>query len=87
MLALSLRQKKQEPKQETFLDEVVFVRDLPKKDIRQRVLMHKYLGYSFVYMAKANKLSGHIGLYRQYMKYAADHLAHAKRLIFVMVGL
>jgi hypothetical protein len=69
------------------LPEIIFIRDLPKKAIRQRALLHKYLAYSFVYMAKSNKLSGHIGLYRQYMRYAADHLAHAKRLISIMVGL
>lgn len=59
---------------------IKFLSDLPANVMKQRVLMHKYLAYSFVYMAKANKLSGHVGLHRQYIKFAADHLAHAKRL-------
>ncbi|MHC4950913.1 MAG: hypothetical protein ACYTEU_08010 [Planctomycetota bacterium] len=49
-------------------------------EFRRRIRFHKYLAYSFVYMAKANKIGNHIGLYRQYMKYAKEHLDHAKRL-------
>jgi len=59
---------------------ITFMAELPQKVIAQKIQLHKCLAYSFVYMAKANKLGNHIGLYKQYMKYAADHLAHAKRL-------
>lgn len=48
--------------------------------IRQKILFHKHLAYSFIYMAKANKLAGHIGLWKQYWRYAKEHLLHAKRL-------
>lgn len=51
-----------------------------RKTLLQKTIFHKHLAHSFVHMAKANKIGGHIGLYRQYMKYAKEHLDHAKRL-------
>jgi len=35
-------------------------------DIRDRIKLHKYMAYSFLYLAKANRLNGHTGLAVQY---------------------
>ena len=48
--------------------------------IKQKIQFHKHLAYSFIHMAKANKIGGHIGLHRQYFRYAREHVNHAKRL-------
>ena len=53
---------------------------MTKTELHAKILFHKHLAYSFIHMAKANKIGGHIGLWKQYYRYAKEHLEHAKRL-------